>query len=304
VAARRSRSRRGRNGPEAADGRPGPRPIWSGTLSFGLVAVPVDVFPAVRPAGTALRLLAPDGSPVERRYVCPHEDKDVAWDELVRGYEVAADRYVVLTDEELESVAPRRSRDIDLRRFVPAGELDPFLFERAYVLAPAGESVKPYRLLAEVLEQEDKVGIATFVLRTKEYLVAIVARDGILWAETMRFHGELRTPKEVGLAPLKHAAKAQVAAWVRAIHALEKDAISREELADRREARLQQLVERKQRQGEGVVESDLSANGETAAADGEEPDLFAAIQRSLHHVRGSRAASHGRKRKTGSSAAG
>jgi DNA end-binding protein Ku len=166
MAARRASSGHRHDGHGAADQeRAGPRAIWTGTLSFGLVAVPVNLFPAVRPAGASLRLLAPDGTPVQRRWVCSEEDKDVPWDELVRGFEVGKG-YVVLTDEELESVAPRRSRDIDLRLFVPADELDPFLFERAYVLAPGGESVKPYRLIAEVMEREGKAGVATFVLRS------------------------------------------------------------------------------------------------------------------------------------------
>src|SRR5262245_6172022 len=88
--------------PEAA----GPRPIWSGTISFGLVAVPVNLFPAVRPADAAMRMLTADGAPVQRHYVCPKDDKDVPWDELVRGYQVAEDEYVLLTDDELEAVAP------------------------------------------------------------------------------------------------------------------------------------------------------------------------------------------------------
>src|SRR5690349_20022857 len=152
-------------------GGTGARPIWSGTISFGLVAVPVNLFPAVRQPDSALRMLAPDGAPVERHFVCPEHRKDVEWSELVRGFEVDDGRYVPVTDEELEAIAPRKSRDIDLRRFVPRADLDPFLFERAYVLAPTGESTKAYRLLAKVMEDEGKAGIATFVMRTKEYLV-------------------------------------------------------------------------------------------------------------------------------------
>src|SRR5687767_6367594 len=95
----------------------GPRPIWSGTISFGLVTVPVNLFPAVRPADSALRMLAPSGAPVERHFVCPEHDKDVAWSDLVRGFELEDGQYVPLSDEELEAIAPRKSRDIDLKRF-------------------------------------------------------------------------------------------------------------------------------------------------------------------------------------------
>jgi DNA end-binding protein Ku len=275
--------RRRKRRPHAqSDERAGPRPIWSGTISFGLVTVPVNLFPAVRAHGTSLRLLAPDGTPVQRRYVCPEDGKDVPWEELVRGYQTGADRYVVLSDQELEAAAPRRSRDIDLRRFVPAEQLDPFLFERAYLLAPDADSDKPYRLLAEVMESEGKAGIATFVLRTKEYLVAILAHDGILWAETMRFHGELRTPKDVGLAPLPHADKAAVARFTRAIHALDETAIDREELADRQQARLQKLVASKQRRGIRLLEPEVTPAPEDGA---ETPDLFEALRHSLQQHR-------------------
>lgn len=285
MASRRHRTRRSRGAERAADeiGPPsGPRPIWSGTISFGLVAVPVDLYPAVRPAGASLRLLGPDGTPLQRRYVCPEQDRDVAWDELVRGFEVADDRFVQLSDDELEAVEPRKSRDIDLRRFVPAASLDPFLFERAYVLTPGGDSNKPYRLIAEVMQREDKAGIATFVMRTKEYLVAILARQGILWAETLRFAGELRTPKDVGLPAPAAPGKQQVAAFVRTIKSLAQPHLDRDQLVDHRQQRLLQLVADKQRRGKDVVEAPEAAAA--AASDGEAdaaPDLFDSIRRSL-----------------------
>jgi DNA end-binding protein Ku len=185
----------------------GVRAFWSGTISFGLVSVPVDLHSAVRSQKPALRMLAPDGTPLARRYRCPEHDRDVDGDELVRGYEVEPGEHVVVTDEELEALAPRASRDIDLRKFVPLAQLDPFRFERAYVLAPQGDSVKAYRLLAEVMEREERAGIATFVLRGKQHLVAILARGGVLHAETLRFAGEVRSPESVGLPDLAQAAR-------------------------------------------------------------------------------------------------
>jgi DNA end-binding protein Ku len=278
------------NGDGAEPVRSGPRPIWSGTISFGLVSVPVNLYPAVRPAGASVRLMTDDGAPLQRRFVCPADDVDTPWEELVRGYEVGDERYVELTDEELEAVEPRKSRDIDLRLFVPLAELDPFLFERAYVLTPGGETTKPYRLIAEIMEREQKAGIATFVMRTKEYLVAILAHKGILWAETLRFAGELRTPKDIGLPARAAPGKQSVAAFERAIGPLERPGIEREELRDERQQRLQRLVERKRRRGVDVVESAPAADGAAdgaAAADGAEaPDLFDAIRRSLHAVAG------------------
>lgn len=280
---RRSRQHRAADADEAAPA--GPRPIWSGTISFGLVAVPVDLFPAVRSGGTAMRMLSPEGTPLQRRYFCPEDERDVGWDELVRGFETDQGTHVQLDDDELEAIAPRKSRDIDLRRFVPEGELDPFLFERAYVLTPGGDSSKPYRLLAAAMQDKGKAGIATFVMRQKEYLVAILARDGILWAETLRFAGELRTPKQVGLPAAKKPAKKAVDGFVQAIGRLAEAQLDRDELHDRRQQALQQLVAKKQKRGEDVVEAEAPA---AAEADGEAGgvDLFEAIRSSLRLVAG------------------
>ncbi|HEY0671085.1 MAG TPA: Ku protein, partial [Longimicrobiales bacterium] len=168
------------------------RSFWSGTITFGLVSIPVNLFPGVRSQRAALRMLADDGTPLQRRFYCEKQNREVNGDEIVRGYETAKGKYVVVTDDELEALEPKKSRDIDLRRFVPAEDIDPLFFERSYYLAPAGESVKAYRLLAETMEKTGRAGIATFVMRGKEYLVAIVAEDGLLRADTMRFADELR----------------------------------------------------------------------------------------------------------------
>jgi DNA end-binding protein Ku len=266
---------------ETANRPAGARPIWSGTISFGLVAVPVNLFSAVRPADAALRMLAPSGEPVRRHYQCPEEGRDAPWEELVRGFEVGDGEFVPLTDEELDAIAPRKTRDIDLRRFVPVGELDPFLFERPYVLTPTGDSTKPYRLLAEAMEQSGRAGVATFVMRTKEYLVAILAQDGILWAETLRFAGEVRTPKDAGLPKAVKPAAKDVAAFVRAIELHTKKTVTREQLVERRSERLRALAERKAKKGQDVVEPETEAPVEEPT---EAPDLFEQIRSSLRLV--------------------
>jgi hypothetical protein len=153
----------------------GPRSFWSGTITFGLVSIPVELYPASRSQRLSLRMVAEDGTPLTRRYFCPKEDKELEWDEIVRGYEVEKDTYVVVTDAELEKLAPEKTRDIDLRVFVDQGQLDPMHFDRAYYLTPGGNSTKAYRLLAATMEQTEKAGIATFVMRGKEYLIAILA---------------------------------------------------------------------------------------------------------------------------------
>src|SRR5690606_8881941 len=120
-------------------------------------------------------------------------------EEIVRGFDVGDGQYVVVTDEELEALAPDKSRDIDLRRFVPRHELPMANFERAHFMAPTSDSNKAYRLLTKTLEETNRIGIATFVMRGKEYLVAIIAEGGLLRAETLRFADEIRTPADIGL---------------------------------------------------------------------------------------------------------
>ncbi|HSJ10390.1 MAG TPA: Ku protein [Longimicrobiales bacterium] len=233
----------------------GPRPFWSGTITFGLVSIPVALYPANRALATSLRMVSKDGVPLQRRYYCSKDDRALDWDDIVRGYEVENDTYVVVTDDELERLAPEKTRDIDLRRFVPASEIDPIHFERAYFLTPAGNSTKAYRLLAATMEQMDRAGIATFVMRAKEYLVAIFAENGILRAETLRFADEVRAPADVGLPdPVKPTAAA-VKRFEKAVRALAEKALDEDELVDTGAARLQELVARKEESGTDVVEA-------------------------------------------------
>ena len=179
------------------------RPFWSGTLTFGLVSVPVDLYPGNRTNRAPLRMLSAEGEPLSRRYYSQKTEGDLEDDEMVRGFEIEKDKYVVVTDEELERLAPEQSRDIDLRRFVPLKDVPPLYFDRSYFLAPSEGSEKAYKLLAETMVKGDLAGIATFVMRGKEYLVAIFAENGILRAETMRFADEIRSPKEVDLPEKK-----------------------------------------------------------------------------------------------------
>lgn len=184
---------------EGDDDRGGARPFWSGVLSFGLVSIPVDLLPAQRGSGSALRMLDADGTPLARRFFHPADGQEIGPEQIVRGYELDDGKVVTVSDEELEALAPKKSREIDLRRFVPRVSLDPLYFERSYFLAPGAESGKAYRLLAAVMERSGRAGIATFVMRDREYLVAIFAESGLLRAETLRFAGEVRSSADVGL---------------------------------------------------------------------------------------------------------
>lgn len=264
------------------DDDPGPRPFWSGTISFGLVSIPVDLYAATRPAGVHLRMLGPDGGPLRRTYVCPEEDgAPLEQDDLVRGYTLEGGEVVVVTEEELEGLAPEKSRDIDLRRFVPREELDPLRFERAYLLGPAGESTKAYRLLAATMEETRRAGIATFVMRGKEHLVAIFADRGLLRAETLRFADEVRSPDEVGLPEPPAKVEATLARRLaRATEALCEEELPISALRDEHAAKVQALAQEKRGRGEGVVQVEEVAPAGGGGGD-EGVDLLQLIQRSL-----------------------
>jgi DNA end-binding protein Ku len=255
------------------------RSFWSGTLTFGLVSVPVALLPATRASRVSLRMLSPDGVPLRREFFDPKSKKAVDRDEIVRGFEVGEEEYVVVTDEELESLEPQKSRDIDLRQFVDRDAIDPMYFDRAYFLTPAGESTKAYRLLAETMERTNRAGIATFVMRDKEYLIAILADDGILRAETLRFADEVRNAEEIGLPDPPKVKPAAVKRFERVLTKLAKKTFDPEELHDHPAERLKKLIERKQKAGQDVVVSGVSSSDDDES--GDVIDLMEILKRSM-----------------------
>jgi DNA end-binding protein Ku len=162
------------------------RSMWSGTITFGLVSIPVDLLSAVRPRQTAMKLVDKSGHALGREYHCSKEGKQLNHDELIRGYETDDGKMVVITDEEFESVAPEMSGDIELRGFVPLEQIPPMYFQKPYFLAPSGKSAKAYNLLTATMEKTGRVGVGSFVMRGHEYLVAIVSDNGVLRADTLR----------------------------------------------------------------------------------------------------------------------
>ena len=176
------------------------RPLWSGSLSFGLVNVPVVLFSAVRDRGIHFRQLhAPDHSPIETRRVCAKDGKIVSWDEVAKGYELDDGRWVLLSDSDLEAAAPRKSKTIDIERFVQEDEIDPLYYEHAYLLAPRDEegAIRAYALLTETLGRRGSVAMGRFEMRARELLVSIRSREGGLTMSTMRFHDEIRSREDV-----------------------------------------------------------------------------------------------------------
>jgi DNA end-binding protein Ku len=260
----------------------GRRGFWSGTISFGLVNIPVSLYPANRSSHLGLRMLAPDDTPLKRRYYSSVTGKELAPEELVRGYELEKDQYVIVTDDELEKLDPQKSSIIDMRRFVPVDDIPPLYFERGYFLGPGGESTKAYQLLAEVMEKTRRAGIATFVMRGKEYLIAIIAEQGILYAETMRFKDELRTPEDIGLPKKPAVAEQNIRHFEQIISQYSEAQLDPAEVHDETSAALLEIVRAKQSKKQNVI---VSSEPDEQAA---EPDLLAELKRSL--------AAHGRLR--------
>jgi DNA end-binding protein Ku len=257
----------------------GSRSFWTGSITFGLVTVPVALYPATRSHGIGLKMIGPDEAPVQRRYVCPKDEKVLDADDIVRGYEVEKGKFIVVTDDELEAIEPRKSREIDLKIFVDADQIDPIYFERAYFLVPGGGTNKAYRLLAEVMEKKKQAGIATFVMRAKEYLVAILAEDGILRAETLRFADEIRKPEDVGLPKVAKPAPADVKKFETQIAKHAKKVNFHDFLDDYTE-RLEKLVAAKERKKEDIVKVPEEA-AEAEEGGGEVVDLLEVLSRSL-----------------------
>ena len=259
-----------------------PRSIWTGAISFGLVSVPVKLYSAVSSKTVRFHQLhATDGVRIQQKRVCPADGEEVAYDEIVKGYEIAPDRYVVITPEELAAIEPQKSRTIEIEDFVELAEIDPIYYDHPYYLVPAAGGAKPYRLLLDAMRASEKVAIARVVLRSKEQLVAIRPMDDVLAMATMNFADEV-----VAADRLEELPDADVATNERELQ------IARqlvESLAapfepgkyrDTYRDAVLAMIERKA-QGEEVAVQPPAPEAVTAA-----PDLMSALQASLEQVRG------------------
>lgn len=174
-----------------------PRAIWSGSISFGLVNIPVKLYSAVSKKTVQFNQLdARTQSRVKQKRVSSETGEEVPWEQIVKGYELGSGTYVVITDEELAALDPKALKTIDIDEFVDLADIDPIFYDNAYYLAP-DKAPKPYALLANAMEEEGKVGIAHFVLRTKQYLAAVRPKDGRLLLSTMVYADEINDPSSI-----------------------------------------------------------------------------------------------------------
>jgi DNA end-binding protein Ku len=172
-----------------------PRAIWSGAISFGLVNIPVKLYSAVsRKTVRFHQLDREDNQRIQQKRVNPRTGEEVPFENLVKGYELAPDRYVVITPEELDGLEPQKTKTIDIEDFVDLSEIDPIYYDHPYYLVPDKGAEKAYKLLLEAMKESGKVAIARVVIRSKENLVAIRPLDGVLTMETMLFGDEVVPP--------------------------------------------------------------------------------------------------------------
>ena len=233
-----------------------PRVIWKGSISFGLVTIPVQLFSAVSRKNVRFNQLdAETGARVRYKKVSSADDTELTAERIVKGYELPSGDYVTVTDRELEELAPVAARTIDIDAFIDLADIDPVFYDSAYHLAPDEATAKPYKLLAEAMGEADKVAICHFVMRSKQYLAAIRPVDGRLMLSTMVYADELVAPDQIdgldGLADIP-VDERETAMARQLIAALEADFEPDRYRDSYREAVLE-LIERK-------------ASGETAAA--------------------------------------
>ena len=275
------------------------RAIWSGAISFGLVNIPVKLYSAVQRKTVRFHQLdQEDNQRIQQRRVNPRTGEEVPYENLVKGYEIGPDRYVIITPEELEAVDPKASRTIDIEDYVELDEVDPIYFDHAYYLVPDTGAGKAYRLLLDAMSESGKVAIGRVVLRTKEYLVAIRPRDDVLTMETMLFADEVVPPEKLDEQPGDGKAKTskkELEMAQQLIDSLAED-FEPEQYRDEYRERVIEMIERKAEGEEVVVEAPAEAPKEV-------PDLMAALEQSIAGAKGQgggqRAKPKGRSRASG-----
>lgn len=258
------------------------RAIWTGSISFGLLNVPVKLYSAVSSRAISFReLREEDGSRIRHRRVAEEDGEEVPYEGIVKGYEIAPEQYVILSRSELEELAPKRTKAIQIEDFVDLDEIDPIYFDRPYYLGPQLGAERAYALLVQAMAAQRKVAIARFVMRNKESLAAIRATGEVLTLATMRFADEVVPPEQLeGLLGdaeevEPNAREVEMAkALIDSLGSAFDPAAYRDEYRDE----LLALIERKAR-GEDVVSVDAEAPKPTKA-----PDLMAALEQSLAAV--------------------
>jgi DNA end-binding protein Ku len=258
-----------------------PRSIWTGAISFGLVSVPVKLYSAVATKSVRFHQLhAVDGVRIQQKRVCPADGEEVAYEDLVKGYEIAPDRYVVIDPDELAALEPKKTKSIEIEDFVDLADIDPIFYDHPYYLVPGTGGAKPYRLLLDAMREEQKVAIARVVIRSKEQLVALRPMGDVIAMATMNFADEIIDSDRLDELPGEEiqTTDRELAIARQLVDSLA-GPFEPEKYHDTYREAVLELIERKAQGEEITIQPPAEEPGPAA------PDLMSALQASLDQVR-------------------
>jgi DNA end-binding protein Ku len=270
------------------------RAIWKGNISFGLVNIPIALYPATRREELKFRLLRKsDLSPVNYKRVAERDGKEVSWDEIVKGYEYEKGKYVVLKDEDFQRVDLEATQTVDIQDFVEQDEIDPIFFYKPYYLEPQKGGDKAYALLRDALKDTNKVGVAKVVIKTRQYLAGVKPEDGSLVLELMHFADELADPGKLHVPKKTEVGKREMTMAKSLIDSMSSKWNPEKYKDDYREALMEVIEEKVEAGGKEIEEKPKKAPKPTKVI-----DLVSVLQKSLEETgakKKTRAKSRGKK---------
>ena len=271
-----------------------PRAIWKGSISFGLVNMPIALYPATRKEELKFRLLRKsDLSPVNYKRVAQKDGKEVSWDQIVKGYEYEKGKYVVLKDEDFERVDLEATQTVDIQDFVDVDEIDPMFFYKPYYLEPQKGGDKAYALLRDSLKESKKVGIAKVVIKTRQYLAGVKPEDSALVLELMHFAEELADPEKLHVPKKVEVGKREINMAKALIDSMSSKWNPEKYKDDYREALMEVIEEKVESGGKEIEEKPKKAPKPTKVI-----DLVEVLKKSLEETGAAKKKGKGRARKS------
>jgi DNA end-binding protein Ku len=256
------------------------RAIWKGSISFGLVNIPIGLYPATRKEDLRFRLLRKsDLSPVNYKRVAEKDGKEVPWGEIVKGYEYEKGKYIVLKDEDFQRVDLEATQTVDIQDFVDLDEIDPMFFSKPYYLEPQKGGDKAYALLRDSLERKKKVGIAKVVIKTRQYLAGVKPEDGALVLELMHFADELADASKLNIPKKVEVGKREIQMATALIESMSAKWNPEKYKDDYREALMEVIEEKVEAGGKEIEEKPKKAPKPTKVI-----DLVKVLQQSLEQT--------------------
>ncbi len=258
-----------------------PAKIWTGTLSFVLVSIPVQLVSAVRRNRVSFRMMhKTDNSFLQRQMYCPKDNQIIHPEHIVNGYEVENEKYVIVRENEYKALEPKRSQSIEIESFIDIDEVDPIYFDRPYYIIPGKGGNKSYQMLRQVMTKTNKMGISRIVLHSREHLVIVRAKENLLELMTLHFHDQLRDTKEI--TPSIKPRQAEVKKLTSVIEQFKSDYDPKKYIDEHRKQVLE-FLEQKVKQGQTITVQQPQEEEEHFPES--ETDLVAALEESLSKVK-------------------